>query len=79
MKKKYIYTEENNITEEITIIRQVQIIFRPKKKIKMELENYNSSEFKKLSSTKKGELLEVTMKAEMEKCGFTITIIKAHR
>src|SRR5579859_3376305 len=79
MKRKYIYKEERNISEEIIIIRQVQIIFKPKKKIKMELEDYKSSEFKNLLPAKKEELLEIIIKAEMEKCGFTVTITKAQR
>ena len=79
MKRKYTYKEENNITEEISIVYKVQIIFKPKKKIKMELEDPKSSEFKNLSGAKKGELLEVSTKAEMEKFGYTVTITKAQR
>ena len=79
MKRKYIYREEKSISEEILITHQIQIIFNPKKKIKMELEDYTSPEFKKLTPARKGELLEVRTKAEMEKCGFTVTITKAQR
>ena len=79
MKRKYTYKKENNITEEITIVYKVQIIFKPKKKIKMELEDPKSSEFKNLSGAKKGELLEASTKAEMEKFGYTVTITKAQR
>jgi hypothetical protein len=79
MKRKYTYIEENKLTEEVTIIRQFQIIFNPKKKIKMDLIDYSSTEFKKMSPAKKGELLEVKTKAELERYGFTVTITKAQR
>jgi len=79
MKRKYTYIEERNITEEIMIVHQFQIIFTPKKKIKMDLIDFLTPEFKKMSPAKKGELLEVKTKAEMKKCGFTITITKVQR
>ena len=79
MRRSFTQIVRKNITSEIKIMQTTQIIFEPKKKIKMQEESEHLAEVKNLSSTDKGEWLEVKTKEAMEAEGFTVTIIKAQR
>ena len=55
MRRSFTQIIRRNITSEIKIIQTTQIIFEPKKKIKMQEESEHLAEVKNLSSTDKGE------------------------
>ena len=80
MKRKYKYKQKFQLSEEITVTKQIKIMYKPKRKIMKEEESkiINEEELKQLTPIQKGTLLETKTKEIIEANGFTVTITKAH-
>ena len=79
MKRVFTLKSKHFITNQIYIKQRFQVIYRSMNNLTMGENIIDPSKLKELSAVKRGELLEVKTKEELEDQGFTTTITKAQR
>jgi len=78
MKRIYEHYQKRKINEELIFKQTTKIIFKPRKRIKMENNEIIPRNLKSWTPIKKGEWLEEETKKQLDKLGFSTTITKSH-
>ncbi len=78
MKRIYEYHQKRKINEELIFKQTMKIIFKPRKRIKMEDNEIIPRNLKLWTSIKKGEWLEEETKKQLDKLEFSTMITKSY-